>query len=254
MLLYQQNWLFLGEMQMTQYLAVTWSLAIEEQFYILWPFIVYFAKREKLLKLTVWVIVLSLLSRILAALVWGYSSYFSLFFYFNSFTRFEEILVGALLAILFSDPAMIPFIRRYSLPAFLSTLSVFIFLCVLSYPNRPHPLFGNISLTVFGYTTAALFSASLIGVFVTHPEGSVLRRIFSSAPLVFFGKYSYSIYLFHMSIVLVLSEYFWHTKMRGWNIYLLYAALVFLLTALVGWLTWQLLEKHILGLKKYFEE
>jgi peptidoglycan/LPS O-acetylase OafA/YrhL len=254
MLIYQQNWLIFGDLHMTQYLAATWSLAIEEQFYLLWPCVVYFAKREKLAKLAIWAVTLSLLSRALAIFLWNDSYNFSLFFYFNSFTRFEEILIGALLAIFFTDPNKTALIRKYSLPVFLISLSFFAFLCLISYPNPPTPLYDNLFLNVFGYTTAAIFSASLIAVFVTHPEESLLRRFFSTTPLLFFGRYSYSMYLFHMAVVFLLMEYFWQAGMRGWYIYLLYASLVFILTSLIGWLTWHLLEKHVLRFKKYFEE
>ena len=47
LLLYQQNWLMLiSKIPLTTYLAVTWSLAIEEQFYLIWPAVVYFSKKE----------------------------------------------------------------------------------------------------------------------------------------------------------------------------------------------------------------
>jgi peptidoglycan/LPS O-acetylase OafA/YrhL len=253
MLLYQQNWLFVfSDLRITQYLAVTWSLAIEEQFYLLWPLIVFFLKKGQLLKVSIWLIGLSILARVVSGFFWSHTPDFFVFFYYNSFTRFEEILIGGLLAVFFTYQEMREKIQKYASPLFLISLAFFLILCFMTFSAVPNPLYDNIPLTIFGYSLAAVFSASLIGVFITHPEESLLRKFFSHAVLQFFGRYSYSMYLFHMSVVFLLMEYFWHTRMRGWHIYLLYAGLVFALTALIGWLTWHLLEKHILYFKKYF--
>ncbi len=254
MLIYQQNWAMLfKDFHMTQYLGITWSLAIEEQFYLLWPFVVYRLDKERLVKFSLGYIAISWLARILGTLLWPETGQATSFFFYASFARFEEVLFGALLAVFLTVDGGREQVRRYSIPVVGISLAVFIALCLMSLPGIPHPDFGSVPLTLGGYTTAALFSAGLIGVFVTHPPQNILRKIFQNPILIFLGKYSYSMYLFHMAAALILLDMFWHSGMRGWKPFILYPLTTYIVTALIALLTWNLLEKHMLGLKKYFE-
>ena len=117
----------------------------------------------------------------------------------------------------------------------------------------PHPAYGNVPLTVVGYTLASVFAAALIVVLTTHDRMSFIRRFFRNKVLTFFGDHSYSIYLFHMPIGLTLLDYLWRNDYRGWQIYFLYIGLTFGITIFISILTWNFLEKPMLGLKKYFE-
>jgi peptidoglycan/LPS O-acetylase OafA/YrhL len=252
---YQQNWAMLFDgFHLTRYLGITWSLAIEEQFYFIWPLVVFFLNRDQLMKASVGYIVVSLATRTLAALFWGNLGDVSHFFYYSPFARFEEMLIGALLAIfLLDNEGCMEKVRRYSLPVFGVSIVAFAVFCIMVLPDSPHPDYANFPLTVGSYTTAALFTTGLIGVFITHPPEDALRRLFRNPVLVFFGKYSYSMYIFHMSAALILLDVFWHSELRGWKPYVLYPVATFAATVLIALLTWNLLEKHMLGLKKFFE-
>lgn len=253
LLLYLQNWTILFEdLHITQYLLVTWSLAIEEQFYILWPFLVYYLNTRQLIKFSIWAISISFFARVVGVIFFADIHSVSHFFYYNSFTRFEQIIIGALLALLFTFPDMREKIRRFSIPVFVVFFSIFVMLCLLSLPGLPNPGRASIPLTVGGYTVVGLFSAALIGVFITHPPSSLLRRFFQNPILVAMGKYSYSMYLFHVPVALILMEIFWQADMRGGRVYVLYIGSTFLVTVIIALLTWNLLEKHMLDLKKYF--
>jgi hypothetical protein len=45
----------------------------------------------------------------------------------------------------------------------------------------------------------------------------------------------------------------WRTQLRGWAMYLAYMVLTYIITVVGALITWNLLEKHMLNLKKYFE-
>jgi peptidoglycan/LPS O-acetylase OafA/YrhL len=256
LLLYQQNWLsiygFAGH-GLTVFLSVTWSLAIEEQFYLLWPAVVYFSSEKNLLRISVGIMLFSLLSRVGLLLLWGDVNRAGNFFFFGTFTRFEELVVGGVLALLLTWPAWKERIRRYAGALFWTSLAVFFLLCSRSFPSTPHPAYENVPLIVGSYTSAALFSAGLIGVLVTIPERSWVSRLFGNAVLTQWGKYSYSAYLFHVPIAVILLDEFSHAFLKGWQAYTGYILLTYGLTFLLALATWYLIEKHFLDLKKHFD-
>lgn len=254
MLIYQQNWAMLFDgFYMTQYLGITWSLAIEEQFYLLWPLVVYRLNTGKLVKFSLWYMVISWLFRIFGTLLWHDAGQATTFFFYASFARFEQVLIGGLLAIFLTYQGAKEQVRRYAFPVFLASFFAFVVLCLMSLPGVPHPDYGSLPLTYGGYTAAALFSVGLVGVFVTYPPQNLVRRLFQNPLLTFLGRYSYSMYLFHMVPTLILLDVFWRSGMRGWKPFLLYPIATYAATVVIAVLTWHLLEKHMLNLKKYFE-
>ncbi|GAB4548002.1 MAG: hypothetical protein Fur002_24560 [Anaerolineales bacterium] len=255
MLLFQQNWLAIfSDLKMTHYLWVTWSLAVEEQFYLLLPLAAYLLRKETLFKAGVGFVFLSILTRLSGVTFLkeiGKASVY-LFFYYNSFTRFEQLLIGALLAIGLTDLRGKEFIRKYSIPVFWLCLFGFLGIALTS-PVTPHPAFGYAPLTIGGYTLSALSTAGLLGAFVTRPASAWIRRPFQNKILIFFGKYSYSLYLFHTPAAIILLDALWHTGARGWTMYVAYIVAALAATILCALLAWNLIEKRALSLKKYFE-
>jgi peptidoglycan/LPS O-acetylase OafA/YrhL len=254
MLVYLQNWALLSEgFFITSYLGVTWSLAIEEQFYFIWPLIIRWVSKEKLIKFSIGYIVLSWGIRIATALLWEDLAEITRFHYYASFARFEEMLLGGLLAILLTYDGAKEKIRQFSLPMFILFSCFFIILCFLSLPNTPQPAHSNIPLTLGGYTAVMFFTTGLLGIFVTFPPESGLRRLFQNQILIFFGKYSYAMYLFHMIVGIIFLDVFWQRGFRGWEYFFIYLIASFGGTIILSLLSWHLLEKHMLNLKKYFE-
>ena len=253
-LFYLQNLFhFLSNVQGTTYLSVTWSLAIEEQFYLLFPFLVYYTRKETLAKICGGIIVLSILLRVLAAFFWTDVAQMTNFFFYNTFTRFEEIAFGVLIAVAFTYPKWKSKLSRISLPVFLISYPALLIIEAVTSTDIPHPAYSNVPLTVVGYTLASVFAAALIVTLTTRSETSLIRRIFRNKILVFWGNRSYSIYLFHMPVGLILLDYLWRSGQRGWHIYVIYIGLTFGITILISILTWRLLEKPMLRLKKHFE-
>lgn len=253
--LFQQNWAFIfSNVKITSYLQVTWSLAVEEQFYFIWPLIVYKLRRETLLKFGAIYIALSILARIagLALFTDAGNASIYVFFYYNSLTRFEQLIIGAMLATLLTYDGLKDSLRRYAIPSFLFFLACFLALALLS-PIEPHPAFGYPPMTIVGYTSAALCTAGLIAAFSTYPETAPIRRLFQNKLLAFFGKYSYALYLFHMPAAMLILDFLWHTGARGWQMYFAYIIATFAVTNVLALLSWNLIEKHALSLKTYFE-
>lgn len=250
-LLYLQNWVsFIPSIENSYYISITWSLAIEEQFYLFWPLLVYYIKKETLFKLGLGYFVLSNFIRFVGILFWQNINQANQFFYYNSFSRFDEMIFGGLLAIALLSVPWRERIKRYAKPILFISLALF---SAAWWFERSSLNFRHIPLTLVSYTLVTAITAALIIIFTLHPENSKIRKIFGANVLIFFGKYSYAMYLFHLPILLILLDLLWKTRLRGWKMYVIYILSSFLVTIILSFLSWHLFEKRLLSLKKYFE-
>ena len=169
-----------------------WSLAIEEQFYWLWP--VAFVglwklgrtTRGRLLLLGAVTAGFVVLAPVIAV-VWGTDAA-----YWASPARAAEILLGAFLALALAGRTVSP--RLWVLaPLALAVLAV----CVVTFPSAGGPAYAG-WLPAIGAVSALL----LLGLQVDSP----VRAACSAAPLVWLGKISYGVYLFHWPIFVVLND------------------------------------------------
>jgi peptidoglycan/LPS O-acetylase OafA/YrhL len=172
-----------------------WSLAIEEQFYWVWPLalIGLFALRRRARLVAVAIMVAAAAAAApLIHLVWGADAT-----YWATPARLGEILIGALIAVLLHRPALAP----GRLPAAVGWLApaglVVILWAATTWPAGSGPAYTG-WLPVFALASGAL----VIGLQVDSP----LRRILSVRPIVFVGLISYGVYLFHWPIYAVLDH------------------------------------------------
>lgn len=251
-MLYQQNWLYLITPTPSQWPAHTWSLAIEEQFYMVWPAIVYWLKRPQLLTFSIGVIIFSLFLRVILILLnvkaFGFPT--SGFFYLGTVTRFEGLALGAAIALVFeSAPIWSDRIKKYAGMSIFISFGLFLAIAL----STPDPRENSVLLQTIGYSLLALGTGSLIVLVTTLPLQHWLRVIFRMPVMTFFGKYSYAMYLLHSPFITLLIGYMLKTHRRSGQMWLLYIVLSFAGTVALSLLSWHLLEKHMLKLKHYFD-
>ena len=209
-LFYVANWHFVasGQSYFSQYLSVspdrhTWSLAVEEQFYLLWPLIVVgvlarFPRRI----LAVVAAVVAITSATLMAVLFDPIDPSRA--YYGTDTRIFQILVGALAALVLAGPAreqVAGVVRRLAWPAFLVVAACFV---VLADDDARY------------YRGAALGFAVAAAVLIGGLEsGSGLRRILSLRPLVAVGLISYGLYLWHFPVITLTAQIFGPTSSPG---------------------------------------
>ena len=223
-----------------------WSLAIEEQFYVVWPVLLFvllrFGARRKVIRIVV--AVLAVASALGMALLYNPAADPSRVYY-GTDTRAFAMLIGALLAFVRTS-SMNPF----TWDAHATTQAV----SETAHPYRGKPqqqgilrkgaldiagvaaLAGLVALFVYtnGYTSftyrggtviAAVLSAVLIAACV-QPDG-VLARVFSLPLLVWLGQRSYSIYLWHFPLFALMNPV-GDVSAKPWWVYLIECGVVLL--------------------------
>jgi peptidoglycan/LPS O-acetylase OafA/YrhL len=250
--LYTANFSMMGaETIKSPELVVFWTLAVEEQFYLTWPFLVWMFSRERLIKLCAALIVLACLVRL--ALVWYGAGVLSMIMFTPG--RMDTLAAGALVALLVRGPEAAVVLGRRSRAIAACTAIGIIAAVAVSAGNL-----GNWSTLerAWGYSGVAIMWASVVATVVMEPSG-IIARVLSIRPLQRVGQFSYGMYVFHMVVVLWLTPIFFRTAPRVLPTFsmqlplqLAYHATVITATVMIGWLTWHAYEKQFLKLKVYF--
>jgi peptidoglycan/LPS O-acetylase OafA/YrhL len=192
-----ENWLFVFKpLEKTNLLIHFWSLAVEEQFYLVWPFVILFVRKPKNLLLLLSIFLLLLV--VFRIVIWQHHverlQYFSLY----TFTRVDGICIGCILALLVKIDRNLP--RKYTgRIVFLFAIANFVFFFLNKAHSFTFPFFPFV-----GYTTIAVVFAVLVYE-VMEGKIIILNKIFSNRVLRYYGKISFGFYVFHWPIYVVLN-------------------------------------------------
>jgi peptidoglycan/LPS O-acetylase OafA/YrhL len=177
-----------------------WSLAIEEQFYLVWPLLVLGAFKLGLSRAKLFVLTLLAAAGSATLMVCLYDpSRDPTALYYNTATRAQAVLIGAALAIAVSLWAPAARQLRARLWSGLAAVG-FAGVVVLSATMT----IGGSFTYEGGLTLAALSAAALIGG-VTLAGSSLPARCLSLGPIRYVGRISYGLYLWHWPIFVVLN-------------------------------------------------
>lgn len=182
------------------FLGHFWSLAVEEQFYLVWPFIVFSVRdRVRLRNLCVVICCLTLVARIVCVFAVPQRYLAAELLYRVTPHRADALLIGGLVALCLRGPEA-EAVRRLGRPI-LAVFGAGFLLWDLLYRQLSgahhfyHPYAGAPVLTTIGYTLIDIFSAALI-VSILQPSG-FLFRVFSMKWPRRLGMMSYGFYVFH---------------------------------------------------------
>ena len=242
-------WLYASNVKMTLVgwpsapLSHFWSLAVEEQYYLVWPLVVSLLSRRRLVSLCAGLVVLVPAARIGAYI----SGVPEIGLYVLTPFRLDGLAAGSLLALLRLD---LPNPRRY-VPHGLATLCLAALASGMVIAFAGDALWGTPPMLTLGFTFLAVAFASLVFLSIALPGEALLPRLLEWKPLRAAGKVSYAMYVFHWPVTSALRDAGFRPAAIapgafGWIVYLV--ALVGVVSVLAN-LSWRLLEGPCLALK-----
>jgi peptidoglycan/LPS O-acetylase OafA/YrhL len=243
-LLYLTNFReFVGDSGVPPMIRPLWSLAIEEQFYLVFPLIVAAVQPTWLPRLLGALVAFAIAVRI-GLFVWLPENHHVQ--YLLTPARFDTIAMGGLGAVLVRRDDMMRWRERASwFPA--AALVLLVVVGLVSGFDRRDP-----SLRLWGYTAIAA-AFTLVLLWAVWRSGSSAVRGLRWAPLRLFGKLCYGLYVLHIGANLVadgvLERFAPQVRELSW----LEFPISVTVSLAVAWLSWMCFEEPVLRLKRYFE-
>ncbi|UFH56291.1 acyltransferase [Spirosoma sp. KNUC1025] len=239
-LTYTSNFYFFRTEKWDGILSHFWTLAVEEQFYLLWPWLVLFVRTKYLLPMIIGFVLVGFFSQ-LALIKNHWAGVLPI-------TCFDFFGMGALLAwvITFRPNSTQKFYRWTTIISLITLICFFFVNDMWLYP-----------LLKF---SSAIISVWLIAYIVGYSrEKTPFDFILRNPILLFIGRISYGLYVYHLMIPRLVKGTISRFNLHGFlpDTFQLYTRVLTLIEyivvlVLIAWLSYILIEKPFLRLKKYF--
>lgn len=171
-----------------------WSLAVEEQFYFVWPLAVFLLDRRGLL-LTCAIAIISAFALRNGLLLAGFTYAAP---YLLTPCRMDGLAIGSAIALMTRTTEGIELCRRLARPLFvICGMGLLVLFAV-----RPEfEVFSDRSVQFVGMSLTPLFFGAMIFLTIGMPAGNFLERTFDRGWLRFFGRHAYGLYVIHQLLL-----------------------------------------------------
>lgn len=247
-LLYIQNWWIpFGNLHQMGFLGPFWSLAIEEQFYLIWPVCVWRFSTTTLIKICGFGMLVAFLLR------WYFTPHATSAFlnviYMNTLTRMDALLAGGVCAISVRNPELLERVQK-SMPVIVVATASALLILVIGGER-----WNSYDVLVYGHLLLALgFGCLVLWAYLGDGNGEPLDRFLRARVLTVFGKYSYAIYVYQGVVLVLTLLFFRHRAWWGHSTRYAFAVAIGWITVpfVVALLSYHLFEKKLLRPKDSF--
>lgn len=221
-----------------------WSLAVEEHFYLVWPFVIFFCSRRQALIAALSIAGLAALGRVGLSVTTEIGVAVDVATWF----RCDSLLIGSAFALLLRGNLDRSTYRWIAWGA----------LTIGLLGSMPWLLQPESRLKTIPHTTFAIFFGGVVALAATSAPSSWWQRVWKSRILGMFGRYSYAMYVFQAPLIPLLAPLLSTEILMQYTGSLLTARILYILsmttiTLTLAIVSWNVLEKHCLKLKKRFE-
>jgi peptidoglycan/LPS O-acetylase OafA/YrhL len=210
-----------------------WSLAVEEHFYLFWPIIIYFCKNRNIFVAVLLIIFIALISRIILH-IYNYEVFYL------TFSRMDELAIGAILALVETKDKLTSKNAKYFLIGLVLTIIPTIGMWTILAGTAN----AVVQVTKFLFISSCYFF--VIGYILCVRKDSSLITFLTAKPLLYTGKVSYGLYIYHP-----LSYGLFALIFRQQSLLVNFAGGL-ALTYLLSTISFYAFESRFLILKKYF--
>ena len=220
-----------------------WSLSVEEQYYLIWPCVLLFAPRRRLLLISVTMIALGPAYRWFAIA----AQFNAVAYYAFTLSSLDALGMGSLLALACNGRAapngMVRALRTRALPIGLGCALVLHVLLLTGQASTLHVVFFDLMVAIVFVWLVAAASRSFTGM---------PGRLLQLPALVYLGKISYGIYVYHLFMPDVLRALLAYADLQLPPLGAAEFALSCAATVAVASLSWIALERPMIALKRRF--
>jgi peptidoglycan/LPS O-acetylase OafA/YrhL len=250
---YLLNWYegFKGWTAVAHPLQHFWSLSVEEQFYLIWPFLVLKLARRRLMGVCLGLMGVALTLRAILYLV-----HLPFAAYLWTICRADSLAMGAIVALAARDredwAILVKWARRLVLPL-LGAMILGRFLnprCTVGPGDTP-----TFFMNTFELTLAGILFGTCIALAVASHQDSPGHRLLASPFLRFCGKYSYCLYICHLPVIVVLAKAGLNSAHLAAKLHskllsvLVVDGVALAVSVVIAFASWHLYEKQWLKLK-----
>jgi peptidoglycan/LPS O-acetylase OafA/YrhL len=229
-----------------------WSLSVEEQFYLFWPFVIFFLSRSQLRYLLTAIILIVPAFRFFM-FDWLVARQYPMedigqIIYRMTASQIDGFAFGAAITVFKLNER-----PKIAFPLLWVSIILFLLLGFWNYQHTQGPLsslgypIGGVTnyQHVWSYTIINFLSVSLILVVISQYKSRVVKWIFENDFMVSIGKVSYGMYVYHWAFLAFYRKaihYHIGDRLISFLIY-------FFLTFVISWLSFRFFESHFIRLK-----